>query len=255
LVGVWREVLGTSYLGLLFLWLKFFRIFVWDRSGSCPIDKRKSDLLFPSFDRIINKRRMNNFSGIYGIRSLSHPERVYIGSAVNIRKRWWEHKGDLRRGNHHNIKMQRHYDSYGVSDLVFEVIIKCDVDGLISAEQIFLDLYKPWFNVLMVAESRLGMKHSNECRALMSKMRSGSKHPLYGMHHTEDAKRRMRQAKVGKLLSEEHKANIGRAIKGIRRSDETKKKMSRALKGRVFSEETRALMRAAWVRRRATKEN
>jgi group I intron endonuclease len=197
------------------------------------------------------KLDMNNFSGIYGIRSISHPERVYIGSAINIRKRWWEHKGDLRRGKHHNIKMQRHYDSYGVDDLVFEVIVRCDVDSLIKTEQVFLDLYKPWFNVLMVAESRLGMRHTDECRALMSNNRRGCKHPLYGKHHTAEAKKAMSKAKKGRTLSEEHKINIGKAIKGIRRSDKTKKKMSRALSGRVFSDESRARMRAAWVRRRS----
>ena len=192
-----------------------------------------------------------NVSGIYGIRSISHPERVYIGSAVNIRKRWWEHRGDLRRGKHHNIKVQRHYDVYGIDDLVFEIIVQCDVSDLVKAEQVFLDLYKPWFNILLIADSRLGAKHSKESKAKMSEDRRGSKHPLYGKHHSEEAKEKMRKAKQGKLLSEEHKMNIGNSIRGIRRSEQTRVLMSEANIGKhSCSEETREKMRAAQRRRR-----
>ena len=39
---------------------------------------------------------MSKFSGVYKIQSICKPERVYIGSAVNIDKRWKEHIWQLK---------------------------------------------------------------------------------------------------------------------------------------------------------------
>jgi group I intron endonuclease len=163
---------------------------------------------------------MNNFSGIYGIRSISHPERVYIGSAINIRKRWWEHKRGLRKGSHHNIKMQRHYDCYGIDDLVFEVIIKCDIDNLVKMEQAFLNLCRPWFNILMVAESRLGMKHTEEARAKISMAGAGR-------FHSNESRDKIRMANTGHTCSSETRSKIGIANKGRLRTEEVRKTMSK----------------------------
>ena len=38
--------------------------------------------------------------GIYKI-SCSQEDKVYIGSSVNIARRWVEHRRDLNRGTHH----------------------------------------------------------------------------------------------------------------------------------------------------------
>ena len=40
--------------------------------------------------------------------------KVYIGMTTrNIEIRWYEHKTELIRNKHHNIKLQRHYNKYG----------------------------------------------------------------------------------------------------------------------------------------------
>lgn len=52
-------------------------------------------------------------SGIYKIQSKVKPERIYIGSAVNIRHRRNQHFSSLSLNNHHNKKLQYHYNKYG----------------------------------------------------------------------------------------------------------------------------------------------
>ena len=64
-------------------------------------------------------------SGIYQIQSIIKPERIYVGSGINIYQRWTQHKRELRQNKHHSIKLQRHYDKYGESDLVFIIIEPC----------------------------------------------------------------------------------------------------------------------------------
>lgn len=60
----------------------------------------------------------------------------------------------------------------------------------------------------------------------MSENNIGEKNPFYNKHHTEEAKRKIT------------KAGIGRS-KGKNRSEETKKKISNALIGRKLSDETK----------------
>jgi len=68
------------------------------------------------------------FSGIYGIRSISKPERKYIGSTYNIGKRFREHKNRLKLNKHENKKLQRHVNKYGIDDLIFDILIKRELE-------------------------------------------------------------------------------------------------------------------------------
>jgi GIY-YIG catalytic domain. len=63
-----------------------------------------------------------NTSGIYKIESKLKPERIYIGSAINIGQRWRVHLSDLRKQKHHSKKLQNHYNKYGEVDLSFSIL-------------------------------------------------------------------------------------------------------------------------------------
>ena len=67
---------------------------------------------------------MNLSSGIYKIESKIKPERIYIGSSVNIIARWKNHLYELRKNKHRNNKLQNHYNKYGESDLLFSIMSK-----------------------------------------------------------------------------------------------------------------------------------
>lgn len=73
----------------------------------------------------------------------------------------------------------------------------------------------------------------------------GEKSPFYGKHHSDDARRKLSEAKKGK-----NNPNFGKTL-----SEETRKKMSEAAKGRTFSEETRRKLSESHKGKHLTEEN
>ena len=76
--------------------------------------------------------------GIYKIENILDGKK-YIGSSVNIKKRFIRHKCDLNRGKHHNIFLQRSYNLYGKNNFNFEIIEECSLEELKIVEQRYLD--------------------------------------------------------------------------------------------------------------------
>jgi group I intron endonuclease len=166
------------------------------------------------------------YTGIYKIQSTIHPERCYIGSAVNIRRRWLNHKWNLSHNSHRNPLLQRHYNKYGADDLQYSIVAICDkeelrpIDGIIRPEQFFIWAYDPFFNINKTAGSRMGAVLSEETREKCRQSHLGKKRPAEVI-----AKRR------GLKLSKETRKKMSEAKKGFRHSDESRKKMSEARKG------------------------
>lgn len=174
-------------------------------------------------------------SGIYKIQSKIKPERVYIGSAVNIPERWGNHLYRLDRNDHHSIKLQRHFNKYGKNDLVFSIIVGCDKDDLLVTEQFYIDAYNPWFNILPKAGSRLGFKHSEATIRRVIEARKGYR-------HSEETKRKISESNKGKTISEETRAKLKAAKQNM--SEETRQKIAEAKKGTRMTEDAKAKMSA-----------
>jgi group I intron endonuclease len=164
-------------------------------------------------------------SGIYKIQSKIKPERVYIGSSVNVRNRRHDHFRELRLGIHKNSRLQKHCNKYGLDDLVFSVLIGCDKQNLLAYEQFYIDALKPYFNISPTAGNTLGCKCS------------------------EETKRKISEANKGKCPSEEARRKMGASHRGSHRSEETRRKMSLAALGNknavgtIPSEETKEKIR------------
>jgi len=105
-----------------------------------------------------------NSPGIYKIQSKIKPERIYVGSAVNVKHRWVSHLSDLRLNKHGNSRLQNHFNKYGASDLVFILLESCTRENLLIREQVYIDELYPWFNICKFATSRKGVIHSLETR-------------------------------------------------------------------------------------------
>lgn len=181
----------------------------------------------------------NSRSGIYRI---VHRDswRAYVGSAVNIRRRWNVHRQVLRRGTHHSSKLQRAWSKYGEDAFDFQVIFYCEPLQLLPLEQSILDICTPAFNCNPNARSWLGRKHSPETRAKLSKMKLGV--PTGRTHVTsEETRAKISAARVGQRPNETTLAKLRAARIG-----------KRPAQGMVHSEEVRSRMSAShrqrWAR-------
>lgn len=65
-------------------------------------------------------------SGIYAIENI-YNNKLYVGSSINIEKRWNRHRKDLVKNRHHNIFMQRSYLKYGDDCFVYFVLEYADL--------------------------------------------------------------------------------------------------------------------------------
>lgn len=167
-------------------------------------------------------------SGVYVIKNTVN-NKIYIGSAVNITKRFLRHKQDLTLGIHSNTYLQRAWNKYGESGFTFKVHLRCDKDKLISNEQIIIDASikrlgrNNVYNICEIAGSTLGRKPTVET---LKKMSESSK----GRRHTEEARMKMSKAKKGKKLSLEHRSRLSESHKGYKLPEEQKRKISVANK-------------------------
>ena len=156
-------------------------------------------------------------SGIYQIRNTVN-NKQYIGSAVNLNKRWKEHRLALRKGIHHSVLLQRAWNKYTEDSFEFRIIEECEKAGLIKREQYYLDSLNPEYNVCKIAGSQRGMKRSVETKKKMSIVRKGRKlsvewienisrgmsgenHPGFGKHRSEETKRKISETRIAKCLS------------------------------------------------------
>lgn len=176
-------------------------------------------------------------SGIYKILNTKTGD-FYIGSAVDICKRWRLHLFHLRTGTHCNQHLQRSWDKYGSSKFFFSVL--CFVDdksALLEKEQMFLDKENPTFNICRKAGSALGRKATEESRRNMSNAQKG-----HGV--TEEARKNMSISHLGKPSNRVYVT-----------SDETKKKLSLAHAGKTLTAEHRLAIGRAMSLRRLTEDH
>lgn len=167
-------------------------------------------------------------SGIYKITNTTNGV-FYIGSAVNIGRRWYRHKYDLRNTCHSNQHLQRAWDKYGEGSFIFEILKQVsDTSQLLDLEQSAIDstdAVNVGYNILPKAGSgRLGLTHSQSTKDKISKANTGHtfnvgrKHPKEygeaislrqrGSKASEEAKVKMSDSHRGKVLSPEHRAKI-----------------------------------------------
>lgn len=192
-------------------------------------------------------------SAIYKIQSKIKPENIYIGSSLNINKRWRAHLEHLRKNKHHSQILQNHFNKYGEYDLVFIIIEPCLPMFLTVREQYYINSLHVYFNVCKTAGSPLGIKHSKEFKEKISKLKKGIK-------FTNEHRKKISDSLKGKIHTYEHNKKISewhtgrkqsvdqitkRVLKntGKKRSEETKYKQSIAALGKPKSEEAKNNMK------------
>lgn len=135
-----------------------------------------------------------NKPGVYMILHSASDTRYVGSSAREIRKRWYNHRRNLRKNIHPCQHLQNAWNKYGEDAFVFVVLENTSPECVLDAEQKWCILFKD-----------AGFRLYN------TRIDSRSQ---AGMHHSEDAKRKISKAHQGRIKSAEERANISRALKG-----------------------------------------
>lgn len=147
----------------------------------------------------------------------------YIGSTFRPDNRKDRHFKDLRRGDHHCIRLQRAVNKHGIDNFEFIVISETNIE-----QELLNEHYgqRHCYNTAKdVAANMLGYKFSKASRLKLSLIHKGRK-------HTEEAKEKIRQSKLGKKHSEERRKQNAECHKGQIASEETKNKIKKAMANR-----------------------
>lgn len=193
-------------------------------------------------------------SGVYRILNIFNG-RLYVGSAVDVDRRWRWHHAALGRGDHHCVKLQIDWMEFGAEAFLFEILETTGRDraSLIVREQFWIDEFLARgeiYNSSPRAYSNAGIRHTERSRQRMSAAHLGNRRSLEahakiiaaqtGLVRSEETKRRIAAALLGKRLSAEHREKIGAARRGRKTaplSDEHREKIAAALRGRKYDRE------------------
>lgn len=184
--------------------------------------------------------------GVYKITSPSN--RIYIGQAVNVEKRWRTYKKI-------DCKSQRRlYNSllkHGVENHIFEIVELCEIKDLNINERKWQEYYnstgRQGLNCLL---TKTGDKSGKLCEATKKKMSeywlnayaNGRVHPCTGTTLSKERKDALREVRKNQVITKESrdKAVETRRERGnLQPTDEQRKRMSDAHIGNVVTEETR----------------
>jgi group I intron endonuclease len=86
---------------------------------------------------------------------------LYIGSSINLSKRFsFYFNNNLL--NKSNVLINRTILKYGRVNFSLDIIEYCSYENIVKREQYYLDLFKPEYNILKVANSSFGYKHNKK---------------------------------------------------------------------------------------------
>lgn len=163
-------------------------------------------------------------SGIYCIKNILS-NKMYIGQSLNVKKRIKDHFRKLPKGTDECSCLQRAYSKYGND--IFEVFILeyCSSSDLNEKEKYYINKYNTkipnGYNLTNGGNGLSGYKWSEE--SIFKK--SGKNHPLFGVGHSEETKKKMRENHAD-FSKENH------PLWGKKHKKETKEKISKSRIGR-----------------------
>lgn len=175
-------------------------------------------------------------SGIYKIEN-TVSGKCYIGSAVNIGKRWGDHLWMLENNKHHNRHLQSAWNFYTEDAFAFSVLeIVPDAKMLTVREQSHFDAMKHEYNICPTAGSTLGRTTSPETIAKQSAAHMGNQ-CAFGYKQSPEHRAKLAAAQMGRKPSPEARQRMSAAHMGHKASPEHRAKISAAGMGRVMSPE------------------
>lgn len=156
------------------------------------------------------------YTGVYTITNLIN-NKIYIGFAKNINKRWIRHKDDLNNNIHHCVHLQDSWNKYGKNQFLFEVLIECEERFLASEEHY-------WATLLNVHNENYGYN-------------TRPTHPYGKINQTEETKKKISISNFGKRRTDLERKNMSEKAK--LKKDKGYVPWNKDSKGGIVSEEVK----------------
>nr|ATX62009.1 hypothetical protein [Tremella fuciformis] len=143
---------------------------------------------------------------------------TYVGSAIDLYNRLLDYQQQAYLRDKQNLVIVRALNKYGINNFTIVILEFTNYEDVRTAEQYWIDTYKPVYNILAVAGSSLGFNHtdesklkisesmkgkerSNRVREAMSKRQKGSANTFYAKSHTPEAKELIRARALAREVS------------------------------------------------------
>lgn len=149
---------------------------------------------------------------IYSILNKSNGK-IYIGLTNDAKRRFKEHRVELRGNKHHNSHLQNAWNKYGEDAFEFNILENCPSDKLSDNEKWWISYFdstnqSKGYNQTTGGEDNYGSanpmygkNHTLESRMKMSKSRkgtqTGSNNNFYGKKHSIESRMRMSKSRTG----------------------------------------------------------
>jgi len=122
---------------------------------------------------------MDKIVGVYKITNMKN-NKVYVGSAVNIKNRFKTHKRLLKDNKHFNNHLQSSYLKYGKDQFNYEIIEITSIEEMLVKEIYWIKSFnandpKYGYNKRINVSSNLGIKLSDETKRKLSESHLGHK--------------------------------------------------------------------------------
>lgn len=123
-------------------------------------------------------------AGIYMFYNLKNGN-TYIGSSVKLDRRFRTHIYNMYTIN---LPLYNAFKKYGLKNFAFLVLQTCEPsqDICLGLEQCYLDQFKPNYNILKLAGSSFGFKHSPETIVKLKNKFQGKLNPRFGTKASEE---------------------------------------------------------------------
>lgn len=127
--------------------------------------------------------------GVYIIKNKSNGK-LYVGKSISIKRRWYQHKYELKDNIHFNDHLQNSWNKYTEENFSFEVLEECKPEELNDLEKYYIKKYdsmNPEYGYNLESGGSAQKQVRKETRTKHSEATKGDNNPMYGKHHTDGA--------------------------------------------------------------------
>lgn len=206
------KILGLDYnrmLGKVHFWILFIGVMVKEKSSNLNYVCSRSyssnnenqsiskhyKLFLMYFENVkMDKRKiykeLRNKSGVY-IFINNVTKDTYVGSSLNLSRRMSSYYYYTNAGKDNKTIVIRAMSKYKLENFSLGILEFCvkDLVTCINLEQKWLDYIKPAYNILKIAGSSYGFKHSIETISKLKELFKKENHPKYGSKSSYETKK------------------------------------------------------------------